>query len=67
VPDRRDQTEAAGLRNQCRRTGLKVGTIDALIARLCIRHGLVLLSTDADFSHMARVTGLRLRRGAGRG
>jgi predicted nucleic acid-binding protein len=61
TPDRQDHIEAAALRNQCRRSGVQVGTIDALIARLCIRHKLTLLSTDADFAHMKRVTGdLRL-------
>lgn len=40
---------AAELRNKCRRAGVQVGTIDALIAQLCIRHDLVLLTTDRDF------------------
>jgi predicted nucleic acid-binding protein len=68
VPDRRDHIDAAGLRNHCRRTGVQIGTIDALIAQLCIRHGLTLLSADADFSRMAGLTDLRLWRGTtGRG
>ncbi len=54
VPDRADHVEAADLRNTCRRRGVQVGTIDALLAQLCIRHGLVMLSTDRDFEHMAR-------------
>jgi len=48
-PDRTDHVAAAELRNKWRRAGVQVGTIDALIAQLCIRHELVLLSTDKDF------------------
>jgi len=60
TPDRTDHIEAAELRNVCRRRGVQVGTIDALIARLCIRHDLTLLSTDADFRHAARYCPLRV-------
>ncbi len=31
---------------------IQVGTIDALLAQLCIRHELTMLTTDADFTHM---------------
>jgi hypothetical protein len=31
-----------------------MGTIDALLAQICIRHGLILLTTDQDFVHAAR-------------
>jgi len=48
-PDREDHVAAAELRNKCRRAGIQIGTIDALIAQLCIRHDLTLLSTDNDF------------------
>ncbi len=48
-PDRQDHTDAAELRNRCRRAGVQIGTIDALLAQLCIRNDLVLLSTDKDF------------------
>ena len=44
VPDRRDHIEAADLRNRCRPAGVQVGTIDALLGQLCIRHDLTLLS-----------------------
>jgi len=54
LPDLEDHVEAAALRNRCRRRGLQVGTIDALIARLGIRHGLTLLTTDRDFEGLAR-------------
>jgi predicted nucleic acid-binding protein len=53
-PDRDDHIGAAGIRNACRRAGVQVGTIDALLAQLCIRHGLTLLTTDQDFVHAAR-------------
>ncbi|MDZ4700451.1 MAG: PIN domain-containing protein [Rhodothermales bacterium] len=53
-PDRRDHIDAAALRNACRRAGVQIGTIDALIAQLCIRHQLTLLTTDNDFVYAAR-------------
>jgi predicted nucleic acid-binding protein len=59
-PDRTDYIGAAALRNACRRAGIQVGTIDALLARLCIRHGLLMLTTDQDFELIARHEPLRL-------
>jgi predicted nucleic acid-binding protein len=38
--------EAADVRNACRRQGVQIGTIDALLIQLCARHDLTLLSTD---------------------
>jgi predicted nucleic acid-binding protein len=52
-PDRQDHIEAAELRNRCRRSGIQIGTIDALLAQLCIRHDLILLTTDRDFVRIA--------------
>ena len=49
APDRQDHIEAADLRNRCRRAGVQIGTIDALLAQICIRHELTLLTTDRDF------------------
>lgn len=60
APDRDDHVRAAELRNHCRRNGVQVGTIDALLARLCIRHGLTLLTTDRDFEHIAEHSALKL-------
>jgi predicted nucleic acid-binding protein len=60
VPQREDHIAAAELRNDCRRRGVQVGTIDALLARLCIRYELVMLSTDGDFEHLAKLAPLRL-------
>jgi len=62
APDRDDYIEAAALRNSCRRVGVQTGTIDALIAHLCIRHGLTLLSTDRDFASIAKHTQLKVWR-----
>ena len=59
-PDRQDHIAAADLRNRCRRSGIQIGTIDALLAQLCIRHGLTLLTTDNDFSRIAARFPLRL-------
>ena len=53
-PDRDDYIGAAGIRNTCRRAGVQIGTIDALLAQLCIRHELTLLTTDQDFEHAAK-------------
>jgi predicted nucleic acid-binding protein len=53
VPDRGDHVAAAELRNLCRRRGIQVGTIHALLARLCSRHGLVMLTTDRDLTLIA--------------
>lgn len=60
LPDRQDHVEAARLRNACRRGGLQVGTIDALLAQLCIRHDLTFLTTDSDFRGVAARFPLRL-------
>ena len=60
VPDRTDHIEAAELRNLCRRGGIQVGTIDALLAQLCIRHDLMMLAADQDFQGIARKCGLKV-------
>lgn len=54
MPDRTDHIAAAEARNDCRRHGVPIGTIDALLAQLCVRHDLVMLTTDRDFEHMSR-------------
>lgn len=59
-PDRQDHVEAAELRNRCRRAGIQVGTIDAILAQLCIRHDLTLLTADNDFVGIAAHSTLRL-------
>jgi len=60
VPDRQDYIDAADIRNVCRRAGVQIGTIDALLGQLCIRHELTLLTTDADFTLAARHCPLRV-------
>jgi predicted nucleic acid-binding protein len=64
IPDREDHIDAAELRNRCRRSGVQVGTIDALLAQLCIRHELLLLTTDQDFALAAKHCPLRIWRAA---
>jgi predicted nucleic acid-binding protein len=59
-PDRADHIAAAELRNACRRAGVQAGTVDALLAQVCIRHELVLLSTDQDFLHIAQHCALKV-------
>lgn len=59
-PDREDHINAAGVRNVCRKAGVQLGTIDALLAQLCIRHDLTLLTTDKDFTHAAKHCPLRV-------
>jgi hypothetical protein len=60
VPDRDDHINAAALRNACRRAGVQIGTIDALVAQLCIHHRLTMLSTDNDFGRIADHCALQL-------
>jgi hypothetical protein len=60
MPDRTDHVDAAELRNRCRRAGVQLGTVDALIAQLCIRHGLTLLTVDGDFASAAKHSDLKV-------
>jgi predicted nucleic acid-binding protein len=65
VPDRQDHIDAASLHMACRRKGLQVGTIDVLLAQLCLRHRLTILTTDADFTRIAKVAPLSVWRQVG--
>jgi predicted nucleic acid-binding protein len=60
APDRDDHVRAADVRNECRRRGVQLGTIDALLVQLCLRHELVMLATDDGFRHAARHVPLRV-------
>jgi predicted nucleic acid-binding protein len=60
VPDRDDHVQAAELRNDCRRNGVQIGTFDALLAQLCIRHDLTMLATNKDFRRIADQAALKL-------
>jgi predicted nucleic acid-binding protein len=53
-PDREDHIAAVDPRNTCRSAGVQIGPVDALLAQLCIRHDVVLLTTDDDFTHAAK-------------
>ncbi len=59
-PDREDHIAAAEIRNLCRRAGVQIGTIDALLIQLCGRHDLTLLSSDRDFEHAAGLVNFKL-------
>ena len=59
-PTRLDHIEAANIRNACRRRGVQVGTIDALLARLCISRNLTMLTTDRAFEHVAGLMPLKV-------
>ena len=59
-PTRSDHIAAASLRNLCRRSGVQIGTIDAIIAQLCIGNDLELLTTDHDFLGIAKHVKLRV-------
>lgn len=60
TPSREDHVAAADLRNACRRGGVQLGTVDALIAQLAIRDEDELLTADRDFHHAAAHIPLRL-------
>ena len=62
TPVRGDYIRAAELHNMCRSHGIQAGTIDALLAQICIRHDLIMLTTDGDFSHVADWAPLQLWR-----
>jgi predicted nucleic acid-binding protein len=59
-PDREDHIAAAELRNICRRSGVQLGTIDALLIQLCGRYKLTMLSKDKDFEDARSVVPFKL-------
>ena len=61
-PDREDHIEAAEIRNSCRRHGVQIGAIDAVLIQLSLRHDLVLLSSDNDFRSASKHIKFRLWR-----
>jgi predicted nucleic acid-binding protein len=63
-PTRDDYVNAARWGNVCRQAGVQLPSIDALIAQLCIREDLTLLTTDQDFRHAAHHIPLRVWGGA---
>lgn len=60
VPERDDYIRAANLRNRCRKKGIQVGTIDVLLAQLCIDREIEILTTDKDFLQIAKVASLKV-------
>src|SRR5437588_5807539 len=62
VPRLEDHIAAADLQNHCRRHGVQIDTVDVLLAQLCIAHDLTMLTTDNDFTHLARHAPLKLWR-----
>ena len=60
VPHPADHVRAAAIHSSCRTKGVQVTTIDALLAALCLQHGLTMLSTDQDFQRIAKVESLRV-------
>jgi predicted nucleic acid-binding protein len=59
-PTRDDYVAAAALSNDCRAAGVQLGTVDALIAQVCITNDLLLLTTDSDFQHASKHIPLRV-------
>ena len=59
-PDKQDHIAAAEIRNTCRRRGVQIGTIDALLIQLSQRYDLTLLTTDKDFHAAAQHVDVRL-------
>ena len=53
-PDRGDYAAAADLAVTCRRAGVQLESVDALIAQVCIANGLRLLTADGDFANAAQ-------------
>ncbi|HWE64763.1 MAG TPA: type II toxin-antitoxin system VapC family toxin [Chloroflexota bacterium] len=47
-----DAVDAARLQVALRRRGRQLGTVDALIATVALRHDVTLLTTDGDFAHV---------------
>ncbi len=58
IPETRDHIDAADLKSRLRQKGVQAGTIDVLLAQLCLRHGLSMPTLDVGFKHTARHTAL---------
>ncbi len=61
-PDKQDHIAAADIRNACRRRGIQMGTIDALLIQLSQRYDMTLLTTDKDFQAASEHVEFRLWR-----
>ena len=60
TPKRGDHELAADLHKECRRGGVQLGTVDALLAALCVAHRCTMLTNDHDFHHAARIIDLEV-------
>ncbi len=61
-PDKLTHTSAAEVWTKCRKKGVQLGTVDALLVALCLERELTMLTTDRDFTHASRIVPLRLWR-----
>lgn len=64
-PTRIDYVEAASVANACRRAGVQIGSVDALLVQLALAGDHTLLTTDQDFFLAAPHVGLRVWRRPG--
>jgi len=55
-----DYEEAASFFNKCRAKGIKGSNTDFLICATAARRGFGILTTDADFTHFARILPIEL-------
>jgi predicted nucleic acid-binding protein len=55
-----DYEEAASFFNKCRASGIQGSNTDFLICATAARRGFAILTTDADFTHFARVLQIEL-------
>jgi len=60
TPEWEDHVSAADLFGRCRRAGVQIESVDALLAQLCLRYDLTMLTADRDFHHIARHMPLRI-------
>jgi predicted nucleic acid-binding protein len=54
-PDRDDWIATGWMQNELLKKGITLPLTDALIARLCIRHGFLIFSLDQHFRHFSRL------------
>lgn len=59
-PDRDDYRGAAAVGHACRRSGVQLSSVDALIAQLAMARDHTILTTDRDFHLAAQHVDLRL-------
>lgn len=60
TPEASDHIKAAEIRNSCRRAGVQIGTIDAVLIAICQRYEYTLLSADQDFVHAQKCVSFSL-------